>query len=926
MSPQQKIWTPFKRQADFLSLPDTFFEALYGGSAGGGKDLNLDTLILSESGYKTFGDIHPGDTVFDDKGRSTLVTYESETFEDHECYKLTFDCGEEIIAGAGHLWHVFDVKDRLALQRRTEEFRARRRESRPSRGTGKRPDLAERNKFYTNYSLPPEGKVLDTKTLFETQIFKNRVNYSIRTAPKINHPWKQLPLDPYLLGAWLGDGCTSAGKMSCAFSDLSILSEFDKKGFPTRYYDHSDWGVIGLQAKLKEVGVFDDKRIPNLYLTADFEDRVALLQGLMDTDGTVNDNGQAEISLNKKDLLEDVMLLITSLGDKVSIHENDSRLYGKLTGTRYRIKWVSNWKLFRLQRKLEKQKTKERSTNEWHYITNIEKVPTVPTKCIAVDSPSHLFLAGKHLIPTHNTESLLMLPIVRQFFAHPRFKALYLRRTFPELDNEVIPRSKEIYNAAGFNPYQDQKKRWTHPSGAIMQFGHCEHEKDVAKYDTSEYNLILFDEATSFTRHQYLYLTMSRCRSASQNLPAFVRAGTNPGGISHSFFRKRFVEPAKDGYVLLKERREFHGTVQELKRIFIPSKAQDNTYLMQNDPNYIARLNSLPTAERAAKLLGDWWSFSGQVFDDFRELPLPGEPSNAQHVIEPFQIPDYWPRVLSIDWGFSALTCVGWYAINPCQNQARPAKIYKYREYTAIKTKISSWAADIKRLSQGENFVDIVLDPSAFGNRGDELTIAEQFMKSSDLRARRADNDRLGGKILMQEYLRFTPRPPKFTPQTGFDLNVYEKIDRIKGPAAAKEYRELFEPEETERFLPKLQIFNTCTKTIETIPLCIYKRDVDLKTESNEEGNSEDVAEFPGDDPYDETRYGLKACQNYLDMGSVQHQHAEKLAQIIQKAETSNNMTQFYINMTNFEAQSRQQHSGIKRFHGPKKLKFANFR
>ncbi|HWY35716.1 MAG TPA: hypothetical protein VNX68_13810, partial [Nitrosopumilaceae archaeon] len=87
--------------------------------------------------------------------------------------------------------------------------------------------------------------------------------------------------------------------------------------------------------------------------------------------------------------------------------------------------------------------------------------------------------------------------------------------------------------AFGFNNYQDQKKRWTHPSGAIIQFGHCEHEKDVRKYDTSEYNIICFDEATSFTPWQYEYLTFSRCRSASADLPAIVRSGTNPGNIGH---------------------------------------------------------------------------------------------------------------------------------------------------------------------------------------------------------------------------------------------------------------------------------------------------------------------------------------------------------------------------------------------------------
>lgn len=523
------------------------------------------------------------------------------------------------------------------------------------------------------------------------------------------------------------------------------------------------------------------------------------------------------------------------------------------------------------------------------------------------------------------TETLLMLPIVRQFYTEPRFKMLFLRRTFPELDNEVIPRSKEFYNSAGFFPYQDQKRRWTHPGGGIIQFGHCEHEKDVAKYDTSEYNVIAFDEATSFTRHQYLYLAMSRCRSSASNLPAIVRAGTNPGNIGHSFFRKRFVEPARSGYTRLREQRELNGIKQTLERIFIPSKAQDNTYLMQSDPNYVSRLNALPTADRAAKLLGDWWSFSGQVFDEWREVPEVGEPENYCHVVPPFRIPDYWPKVLAIDWGYSAMTCAGWYAINPCPNERYRARIYKYREYVCQKTKIAVWASDIRRLSQGEDFIDVVLDPSAWGNRGDESTIAEQFAKASEFRPRKADNDRIGGKLLLQEFLRLIPRPSRIAPAEGFDVSVFERIDRMKGPAAAQDYFNMFQPEPAEKFLPQFQVFDTCEKTKETIPLCVYRKDLSMQTDVNEEGNSEDVAEFAGDDPYDETRYGLKACQNYLDTGKEEYQRAASIAKVCSQAEQTGNMTQFYINMANIEAKESQDDQPVRRHHGLG-LKHANFR
>lgn len=501
------------------------------------------------------------------------------------------------------------------------------------------------------------------------------------------------------------------------------------------------------------------------------------------------------------------------------------------------------------------------------------------------------------------TETLLMLPIARGFYRHPRFKMLFLRRTFPELDNEVIPRSKDM-GFATIGTYADQKKRWTFNDGGILQFGHCENEKDVYRYDTSEYNIIAFDELTSFTEFQYMYLAMSRCRSSSPDLPAFVRSGTNPGNIGHGFVRKRFVEPCREGYKILRERRELHGQMVELRRIFIPSKAQDNDYLMQADPGYINRLNALPAADRAAKLEGDWWTFAGQVFDDWRIAPFPDEPQNACHVIKPFDVPEFWPRVLSIDWGFSAHTIAGWYAINPLPDARRPAKIVKYREHACIKTKISTWATDVARKSEGENLSDVVLDPSAWGNRGDEFTIQEQFTQYSGLRPRKADNDRIGGKQLLQDYLRWKPRPARVVPQEGFDAELAGRILRIKGPRAHDDYLSLFRPEPPETLLPRLQIFDTCEETIRAIPLCVYDKD-----------NPEDVAEFVGDDPYDETRYALKACQHLLDTGKEEQQRQSQIAKACSDAERTGNMTMFYIKMANIEARDAIAAKGIRRYH-----------
>ncbi|MFZ2196996.1 MAG: hypothetical protein WAV13_04635 [Thermodesulfovibrionales bacterium] len=492
------------------------------------------------------------------------------------------------------------------------------------------------------------------------------------------------------------------------------------------------------------------------------------------------------------------------------------------------------------------------------------------------------------------SETLLMLPLVREFYKHSDFKGLILRRTYPELERELIIRSRDPYTATGA-VYNESKKSWRWPAyGSYIQFGYAEHEKDVRNYDTAEYNYMAFDELTSFTEFQYKYLAYSRCRSkADSGLPAIVRNGTNPGNVGHGFVRAHFVEPSPSGYTILRTK---FSDDKVVSRIYIPAKATDNPHV---DPNYIVRLQMLPEAERRAKLDGDWWTFTGQVFDDWRISPFSDEPSNAQHVIKPFKIPDWWPHVLAIDWGFSAMMWAGFGAISPDR------RINLFREHTCTKTKISQWATDLGNLVRQDhaNYVDVVLDPSAWSSRGDEFTIAQQFEQYSGLVPRKADNDRLGGKILMQEVLRWRSKPTtKILPGDGFDMQHAEWLRRNKGTPAYNAYVDKYVPEAPEPNIPILQVFDDCTKFIETIPLCVYND----KTKDVGSKNPEDVAEFNGDDPYDGGRYLVKACMRYLDSIGKEAGRREKIEQICQQVQRSGDMTSFYIKMGNLDARSKR--------------------
>lgn len=502
------------------------------------------------------------------------------------------------------------------------------------------------------------------------------------------------------------------------------------------------------------------------------------------------------------------------------------------------------------------------------------------------------------------SEVLMMQPLCRGWHQEPRFKGILFRRTYPELEKELILRSHAYYKPAG-GRYNDQKKRWQFPSGAIMQFGYAQHEKDVRDYDTTEYNYMGFDEATSFTEFMYMYLAFTRVRSSDSRLPAIVRSATNPGNIGHHFFRTRFVDPCKDGSVVLREKRVIDGVERILDRIFIKSLVTDNEHILKNDPTYQYRMSSLPEAEKAAKLYGDWYTFEGQVFEDFRDNKerqrFSDEPEYAVHVVEPFTIPYYWPRVLSVDWGYAANNICGFYAINPSPSEKFRAKIYKYRELVRTKTKISVWANELREVVQNNNetFVDLVLDSSAWGNRGDEETLAEQIIHHSGLNFRKSDKDRISGKQLLQEYLRWKMISTE-QPLEAYSSLLAADITHRLGQKGLAQYLQRFQPQAVDTFLPKFQIFDTCKETIKTIPLCVYSKT-----------NAEDVEEFVGDDAYDETRYGLKACQNFLEFGKRDHEKLAKEAAIEAKLASTGNYTEYYIKMA---SRKKEKVTSIRKF------------
>jgi hypothetical protein len=394
----------------------------------------------------------------------------------------------------------------------------------------------------------------------------------------------------------------------------------------------------------------------------------------------------------------------------------------------------------------------------------------------------------------------------------------------------------------------------------------------------------------------YTYLT-SRVRSSDPLLPAIIRSASNPGDIGHLWVRQRFVEPDKYGYKVI------HAKLPNseiIKRIFIPAKLSDNPHLNEADPNYTNRLELLPEAERKALKDGDWWTFSGQYFTEFRSIRFISEPENALHVCDPFDIPDYWPKIISIDWGFDHKNAVYWIAVSPDE------RAFVYRELVCRKTLISDWAPQTARLSQFDgNIVAFIIDPSSKQERGQEETIKEQVSRYTGWDLEDADNSRKSGWMLIRDFLRWRPKSKRYVPKEGYSQEREMFILRLRGEKERDEYLRLFQPEKEETNLPRLQIFRTCTDLINTIPLAVHA-----------ERDSEDIEKFVGDDPLDSLRYGIKAVHRYLEESRGAHQRIQARAAIVESFHASGDATSFYARMKKFDADNKVVPIQLHRRHG----------
>jgi hypothetical protein len=376
---------------------------------------------------------------------------------------------------------------------------------------------------------------------------------------------------------------------------------------------------------------------------------------------------------------------------------------------------------------------------------------------------------------------------------------LVVRRERTQL-YDLIERSKQLYAPLGAK-FADNV--WRFPNKARLRFAYLESDSDADAYQGHSYTRVYAEEIGTFPREAPIKKLKATLRSA-KGVPVGFRATANPGGAGHQWVKARYIDPAPQGWKVFKD------PDTGLEIVYIPARLSDNKLLNEIDPAYAQRLKGAGSAQLVkAWLEGDWNVVAGAYFPEF---------STEQHVVAPFELPEYWPRIRAGDWGSAKPFCFLWLAVSDGSLKQFPrGSLVVYREWygwngnpnegckmNAVDVGRQIKAFDATDIDNKARITDEVLDPAAFAQDGGP-SIAERM----DNNWRPADNARVARAGAMG----------------GWD-QVRERLQGDEGR-------------------PMLYIFSTCTHLIRTLPAL-----------QHDQHRAEDVDTDAEDHAADALRYG----------------------------------------------------------------------
>lgn len=650
-------------QQKMLASTKQVVAVLSGSQAG--KRLRLDEPIPTPRGFVPLCNLQIGDSIFDERGNPTTVVGLSPIVE-AAYYRITFDDGTTIDADPEHQWFTQTYGER------------------------------KHNR---------QGKVRTTQEIYDSQSLTiNYRNHSIQLTEPVNYPEADLPIPPYTFGIWLGDGVSTKPIICVHGDDEEILEYILQEGVEVEKYHHDPIGwYIGpinptkgfrlcntsgqfveiedcYTNKLKKLGVYNNKHIPEIYLTGSINQRRALLAGLLDSDGYCEKKGRVEFTSTNHSLALGVLELSQSLGIKPRIKEERATLYGKDCGPKWRVTFSTTTRVFRLKRKAERQKNIQgRADIFLRYIRKVEPCGCAEMRCIEVDNPSHLYLASRSYVVTHNTSSgpFWMLEEMRRMgqgdymIVAPTFR-LMQQKLLPEvLDLYVNLLKLGTYHAAPsfvfeFSDEGEKKIFGSHPTynrfnRTRIIFGHAQNPESL---ESSTVRAAWLDEAGQGAFKLSSFFAIRRRLSLSASLDPAVHAWMRgiPGGrilitttpYNLGWLKTKIYDPWNAA-----GRGQNHPEIE-----IINFRSIDN-------PAF-----SIKEYERARAELPDWQFQmmynglftrpAGMIYDSFTE----------ENKIPRFEIPKGWPRFVGVDFG-GVNTAAVFIAVSPDNDG------YVYRTYHA---------------------------------------------------------------------------------------------------------------------------------------------------------------------------------------------------------------------------------------------------
>lgn len=735
--PRSACYTPSKWGAKFHARRE---EEVFGaGAAGPGKALALDTIIPTPKGLVPLDSIRRDDIVFGIDGRQVKVLADTPVMLDRPCYELRVH-EQLVVADAEHEW-VTTADARFAIK--------------------------------------------TTKEIHES-VFK----ISIPAAGELDFgPPRALPIDPYVYGVCLVMG---QPKNRARFTgwDVELYSNMRAVGYTL---DEVSYRVSEIRERRDVINKLIGeryRRIHGEYLLGSFNQRMALVEGIMDGAGGTGP------TVEESDLpfLRDFYSLCASVGLGPLFRKG----YRKNHGVGHYVYIQS--RQYRCSRRVSGRPHVKVERIRYE-VTAIKRVPSVPVKCIQVEGGTYLITPA--CIPTHNSMVLLADPLEQVWVEHIRCMqddkaipesfpediklairnnplrwgysegwALHLRRTLTRL-GETIERAHRMFPLIDPDvDWNEKKSMFTFSSGFKYQFGHCKDRNDHANYLGQQYSWIGFDELIEFLEKQY-HAIIARKRSGDKVLRKMlkVRAMSNPKlsdakGESVEvddpmWVRRYFVDPAPQGHTIIRKKVVLHdGEEVWVRKLFLPATLYDNPdkeFVRQ----YEIELRTRPKHIQDAYLHGRWDSVVGSYFEHSYNPDI--------HRCRPFKIPQHWPIFRSCDWGYVSEGCLGYYALDPTNDT-----LFKFWECVFKRKKVAELVSSVMKPFEMANklwnpFSGSMIygpaDTQIWEERGESaLSKYQEFVQNgvdwcyADKRSREDNAQRVHERLVAHENF---SRPPK---------------------------------------------------------------------------------------------------------------------------------------------------------------------